>query len=257
MHISLLLSAILASLSATVLAQSHPDHHVVRTMGQEGLPPKWIMRDGVPAGLCPDILAAMEKAEPRLKFTGQDDFRSVPQMEQGLETGTVGAACGLLDSERRRNVAFMSSKLYTVRHRVAAAAGDKVSVDSLDELVRLRGLITTSRGAAYAEQLRVLGLEVDDSTGDNLINLKKILAGHGRFAYMNELTLAWIIRENRMQDKVRILPAVLKEEAIFFWISKKAEPGAMRLMNSALQKLRNNGELGRIYERWAQERSVP
>lgn len=253
MHITLTLAAILLGLPLAAQAE----HYVVRTMGQESLPPKWMLHDGRPEGLCPDILAAMEKAEPHLKFTGQDDFRSVPQIEQGLESGSVGAACALLDSERRRRVAFMSSKLYTVRHRLAAATSDKASVESIDELVRLKPLITTSRGAAYSDQLRVLGLEVDDSTSDNLTNLKKILAGHGRFVYMNELTLAWIIRENKLSDKVRLLPAVLKEEPIFFWISKKADPGAMRLMNSALQKLRASGELARIYERWSNERTAP
>lgn len=249
----LTLSALLMSLPFGAQAE----HYVVRTMGQESLPPKWMIRDGRPAGLCPDIFTAMEKAEPRLKFKGQDDFRSVPQIEQGLQSGAVGAACALLDSERRRKVAHMSGKLYIVRHRLAAASSDKVNVESIDELVRLKPLITTSRGAAYTDQLRVLGLEVDDSTGDNLINMKKILAGHGRFVYMNELTLAWLIRENKLSDKVRLLPAVLKEEPIFFWISRKTDPEAARLMNAALVKLKASGDLGRIYERWAGERAAP
>lgn len=253
MPVALLLAALLLVLPATAQAQ----RYLVRVMGQESLPPKWLLHRGRPQGLCPDILAAMEKAEPQLDFTGQDDFRSLPQIEQGLESGALGAACALLDSERRRKVAFMSSKLYTVRHRLAAAASDKTSVDSIDELVRLRPLITTSRGAAYSDQLRMLGLDVDDSTSDNLTNLKKILAGHGRFVYMNELTLAWIIREHKLGDKVRLLPAVLKEEPTFFWISKKADPEAMRLMNAALQKLRASGELTRIYERWANQASAP
>jgi glutamate/aspartate transport system substrate-binding protein len=158
-----------------------------------------------------------------VRTMGQDDFRSVPQIEQGLQSGAVGAACALLDSERRRKVAHMSGKPYTVRHRLAAASSDRVNVESVDELVRLKPLLTTSRGAAYTDQLRVLGLEVDDSTGDNLINMKKILAGHGRFVY----------------------------------ISKKAAPEAARLMNAALMKLKASGELGRIYERWAGERAAP
>jgi polar amino acid transport system substrate-binding protein len=253
MHISLPLSAILMGLSCVAQAQQV----LVRTMGQESLPPKWIMREDHLEGLCPDILAAMEKAEPRLKFTGQDDFRSVPQIEQGLESGAVAASCALLDSDRRRKVAHMAGKVYMVRHRLAAAATDKVNVESIDELVRLKPLVATSRGAAYTEQLRALGLEVDDSTGDNLTNLKKILAGHGRFVYMNELTLVWIIRDNKLQDKVRLMPAVLKEEPIYFWVSKKADPVAARLMTQALQKIKASGELARIYERWSGEKAAP
>jgi polar amino acid transport system substrate-binding protein len=240
-------SAVLFSLALTCQAQTV----VVRILGQESIPPKWVARDsGGLEGICPDILAAMEKAEPRLKFTGHDDFRSVPVIEQGLETGAVQAACALLDSERRRKIAYQSVRLYSVKHRLAAAATDKVVVESIDDLVKLRPLITTSRGAAYSDQLRQLGLEVDDSTGDNVTNLRKVLGGHGRFVYMNEVTLVWLIREQRLQDKIRILPAVLKEEPIYFWISKKADPVAVQLLQQALQKLQKSGELNRIYDRW-------
>jgi len=224
---------------------------IVRILGQESIPPKWVARDnGGLEGICPDILSAMEKVEPRLKFTGHDDFRSVPVIEQGLESGAIHAACALLDSDKRRKIAHQSVRLYVVKHRLAATTADKATVDTIDDLVRLKPLITTSRGAAYSDQLRQLGLDVDDSTGDNVTNLRKIIRGHGRFVYMNELTLIWLIREQRMQDKVRILPAVLKEEPIYFWISKKADPQALQLMQQALHKLHRNGELNRIYERW-------
>ncbi|SFU51658.1 substrate-binding periplasmic protein [Pseudoduganella namucuonensis] len=243
-----LAAALLTSLAHTAQADTTVP---VRVLGQESIPPKWVLRDGRAEGVCPDILAAMEKAEPRLRFTGLDDLRSVPVIEQGLETGRVAAACGLLDSERRRRIALQAGKLYVVRHRLAAAINDKVSVETMDDLVRLKPLIATSRGAAYSEQLRKLGLHVDDSTGDNLTNLKKIIAGHGRFMYMNELTLGWIIRRHKLQDKVYILPTVMKEEPIYFWISKKTDPDTARLMTQALQKLAAKGELARIYERWA------
>lgn len=244
-----------ALLFAGLAAASQAQTVVVRTLGQESIPPKWVARDnGGLDGICPDILAAMEKVEPRLKFTGHDDFRSVPVIEQGLETGAVQAACALLDSDKRRKIAHQSARLYVVKHRLAATIADKATVETIDDLVKLKPLITTSRGAAYSDQLRQLGLEVDDSTGDNVTNLRKIIGGHGRFVYMNELTLVWLIREQRLQDKVRLLPAVLKEEPIYFWISKKADAQAAQLMQQALAKLQKSGELHRIYERWS---SVP
>lgn len=247
-----------ASILCCLAAASQAQTVVVRTLGQESIPPKWVAKDsGGLEGICPDILTAMEKAEPRLKFTGHDDFRSVPVIEQGLESGAVQAACALLDSDKRRRIAYQSARLYMVKHRLAAAASDKVVVDTIDDLVKLKPLITTSRGAAYSDQLRQLGLEVDDSTGDNVTNLRKVIGGHGRFVYMNELTLVWLIREQRMQDKVRILPAVLKEEPIYFWISKKADAQAVQLMQQALQKLQRNGELNRIYERWTTVSAAP
>lgn len=228
---------------------------VLPVMGQESLPPKWINRNGKVEGLCPDILAAIEKVEPQLRFAVQSEFRSVPQIEQGLESGNVACACALLDTERRRQLATIAGKpLYMVRHRLAAAADDPVTIGSFSELARLKPLITTSRGAGYSDQLRAMGLKVDDSTGDNLVNLKKIVAGHGRFFYMNELSMMWIVRESGLADKLRIVPGVLKEEPIYFWISKKTPAEPARLIDQALLKLRANGELARIYARWSTAR---
>lgn len=233
---------------------AHAENYTLRVLAQESLPPKWFWQQGKLDGECPSILAALEQAEPRLHFTGTANFASVPMIEHGLETGRVDCACALLDTPARRQIAQPSSQpLYMVRHKVAVAARDNAEVRTLDDLVRLKAIVATSRGAGYAEELRALGLEVDDSTGDNLVNLKKIIAGHGRFFYMNQMTLEWIVREHRLEDKIRILPAVLKEEPIYFWVSKQTDPNAARLIEQTLQKLHASGELGRINQRWLAE----
>ncbi|WP_342120891.1 substrate-binding periplasmic protein [Pseudoduganella sp. OTU4001] len=226
----------------------------LHVMGQESLPPKWLLRQGQPAGVCPDVLAAITRIEPRLRFHGLGDFRSVLVIEQGLRNGKVHVACALLATSTRHDIAnAIEQPLYSSRQRLAAAAGDTAVVNNLDDLARLKPLVNTSRGAAYIEHLRERGIEVDDSTGANLTNLKKILAGHGRFFYMNELTLNWLIRENGLQDKVKLMPAILKEDPVYLWVSKKAPPQALPLLAAAIRKLHENGELARIYARWTGE----
>jgi polar amino acid transport system substrate-binding protein len=224
----------------------------VQIMAQESIPPKWIVEDGSVQGLCPDMLAAIERVEPRIRFSGPDRGRSLPVIENALETGRVSAACGLLDSPRRRSVAIRSRvTLYDVRHRLAAAADDLQVVNDFDDLVRLKPLINTARGSAYILQLKARGIPVDDSTGDSLVNLRKILHGHGRYTYMNELSLLYFIRTGRLEDKVRMLPAVFNEEPVYFWVSHKADPALAPLIDQALAKLKASGELARIYERWS------
>jgi glutamate/aspartate transport system substrate-binding protein len=91
--------------------------------------------------------------------------------------------------------------------------------------VRLKALVTSHRGSVFAERLKAAGVRVDDATGDNRVNLHKRLAGHGRFTYMNELTLQHCLRAERLQALVRLLAP-------------------------ALERLRASGELERIYARW-------
>lgn len=233
---------------------------VLRVTGQESLPPKWIQQDGsASTGVCPDILAAISRIEPRIRFTGLDDIRSVLVIEQNLRLGTADIACALVSTPLRRHIAIaIPQPLYVARQRLAAAASDTAEINSLDDLARLKPLVTTSRGAAYIDHLRERGIPVDDSTGSNVTNLKKMLAGHVRYFYMNELTLHWLIRQQGLQDKVKLMPAILKEDSLFLWVSKKAPPQAVPLLAAAVKKLSDNGELARIYARWAdQSGAVP
>lgn len=249
-----LTAILLAALSCVASASEL----VLRVTGQESLPPKWVQQNGPSTGVCPDILAAITRVEPRIRFTGLDDIRSVLVIEQNLHLGLADIACALVSTPLRRRIATaIPQPLYISRQRLAAAAGDTAEINSLDDLARLKPLVTTSRGAAYIDQLRERGIEVDDSTGSNLTNLKKILAGHGRYFYMNELTLHWLIREHGLQDKVKLVPAVLKEDAMFLWVSKKSPPRAVPLLAAAIKKLSDSGELARIYARWSDESGVP
>jgi glutamate/aspartate transport system substrate-binding protein len=231
---------------------------VLRVTGQESLPPKWIQRDGQPStGVCPDILAAISRVEPRIRFTGLEDIRSALVIEQNLRLGNADVACALVSTPLRRHIATaIPQPLYISRQRLAAAADDTAQINSLDDLARINALVTTSRGAAYIDQLRARGITVDDSTGSNVTNLRKILAGHGRYFYMNELTLHWLIREQGMQGKVKVIPAVLQEDSMFLWVSKKAPPQAAPMLATAVRKLSDSGELARIYARWTGESGV-
>jgi len=243
-----------ASLLAALPCAAAAGDIVLRVTGQESLPPKWIRQDGESTGVCPDVLAAISRVEPRIRFIGLDDIRSVLVIEQNLRTGTADIACALLSTPTRHAIATaIQPSLYITRGRLAAAADDPADIKSLDELARLNPLVNTSRGAAYVDMMRERGITVDDSTGSNLTNLKKVLAGHGRYFYMNELTLRWLIRENGLQDKVKLMPAVFKEEPVYLWVSKKAPRQAAPMLAAAVKKLSDSGELARIYARWTEE----
>ena len=230
-------------------------HLTVSVMAQESIPPKWILEDGAAQGLCPDVLAAIERIEPRIRFVGYDRGRSILVIEDALGSGKVSAACGLMDSPRRNSVALRSQvPLYQVRLRLAAVVSDSQVITSLADLARLKPLVNTARGSGYIARLKELGIPVDDSTGDNVVNLRKIVAGHGRYTYMNELSLLYLIRSEHLEGKVKMLPAVFDEEPLYFWVSRKADPALAPMLDQALVRLKANGELARIYDRWTSQK---
>jgi glutamate/aspartate transport system substrate-binding protein len=225
----------------------------VRVASQEALEPKWLREGGRVTGICPDIMAALEKIEPRLHFTGyQRSSRSLSGIETGLETGTLDAACGLVSSARRLGIGRPVGKpIFHVRHYLAVRRNDPVTIESEEDLARLGDLVTTQRASVFTERLVAAGVRVDDATDDNRVNLRKILAGHGRFAYVNDLTLHYLIRKDGLEDRVRVLPAVLADEPTYFWVSRRADPTLAPLLGAALDKLKASGDLDRIYARWA------
>lgn len=224
----------------------------VRIASQEALAPKWILLPARAAGICPDIMLAVERIEPRLHFSGYLRSRSLPGIEAGLETGSLDAACALIVSSRRHAIAMPVGKsVYMTRHLLAARAGDAAVVRDMRDLVRMGALVTSQRGSVFTDELKAAGVQVDDATDDNGVNLQKMLGGHGRFAYVNELTLKRYLRTEKLDRRVRVLPVVLGAEPAYFWVSRKADPRLAPLLGAALDRLKADGELDRIYRHWA------
>jgi polar amino acid transport system substrate-binding protein len=123
----------------------------VHMLAQEGIPPRWILENGKVRCLCPDLVAAIERIEPRIRFTGHQRGRSLVVIENALASGRIWAACGMLDPARRRSIALRSEvPVFETRHRMAAVATDIQVVNTLDELVRFKPLINTARGSHWA-----------------------------------------------------------------------------------------------------------
>jgi glutamate/aspartate transport system substrate-binding protein len=224
----------------------------VRIAAQEAIAPKWVNLPDRAAGICPDIIAAVERIEPRLHFTGYRRSRSLPGIENGLETGSLDAACALIPSKRRHAIAVPVGKyVYITRHMLAVRAGDPAVVRDMEDLVRMGALVTSQRGSVFTDALKAAGVLVDAASDDNGLNLHKMLGGHGRFAYINELTLKHYLRSDRLAARVRVLPVVLGAEPAYFWVSRKADPALPGMLGAAIDKLRADGELDRIYAHWS------
>ncbi len=256
LHIGKPAKAVFASIALLAGASAFAGGNLmVPIMAQESVAPKWILDEGKPQGMCADLLKAIEAVDSRLHFVGYDRPRSLAAVEDAMQRGTVWAACALVDSPARRNIAIRSSvPLYEARYRLAAAVGDTEPVNSLDDLARRKPLVNTPRGSGYIADLKARGIEIDDSTGDSLTNLRKTMHGHGRYTYLNESSMLYYMRVGKLDGKLIVLPTVFVTGSLYFWTSKQADPLVAPAIDAALAKLKASGELSRIYARWTRPR---
>jgi ABC-type amino acid transport substrate-binding protein len=221
---------------------------VLRTAVQEGPPPKFILgKDGL-TGHCPDILHAIERLDPQLKFDIDAVAHPIRRLEQGIKNGQLDVMCAMLSTPEREQAALrLPTVLYTIRERLVARADDPVEINSYDDLAGLHELVATLPGASYVNDLRLHGIRVDTASGDSQTNLRKIVSGRLRFFYISDLTAAYFIRIEGFEGKLRILPVSLHEQPLYFWASRALDAAVVQRLEKALAALRANGELERIY----------
>lgn len=101
--------------------------------------------------------------------------------------------------------------------------------------------------------LREAGFKVDDSTGDYQANLRKLLAGRGRFLYGGEQALWRSIQQARLTRSLRLLPTVFDEEPIYFWTSQRLPQAQHEAIARGLRRLQASGELPAIVRHYQQQ----
>ncbi len=228
----------------------------VRTAAQSGTEPKFQTdeRSGAIAGICIDILRAIERADPSLKFTGQQTWQPLTRIYFGIDHGTQDASCGLSHSpERDKKYVFVGPALFTIRYHLIARLDDPVSVASWDDVRKLEpdGVVLANRGFAGVSVLENAGVrQIDASAASPQLNLQKLLARRGRLFFHRGPGLQAALNRTGLSAKVRILPAEMASSQLFFVVGKHVDAGVVERLRNALQGMEKSGELERIAHSW-------
>ncbi len=243
-----LLAAALALLTAATSWASD-----VRTSAQEGSAPKFVALDGKGkvGGLCVDILRAIERVEPDLRFIGDQQWHPLLRVEVGLGTGAIDAACGLIQTkERLAKHDFIPAPLFSVNYLLVARAGDNVQVADWQDVRNLgeNGVVLTIHGyvGILAHMRGVGGLRIDSGGRDTRVNLEKLVAGRGRFFVHRSPGITGEIANSSLRDKVKILPTSMYTETFYMMVAKSMPPAVKDKIGKALLQLTASGELAKL-----------
>lgn len=223
----------------------------IKTYAQD-YPPKFFQKDGAVQGYGIDIISALEKADPEIKFVGQQTFASVPRIETELLKGEIDAFVGAFKSKDRLDkFSFIEIPLHLFQYMIAVRKDDPVSIKSYDDIRKLKenNTILALLGTRQEDYLNEQeGLVIDAGTSSFDANVNKLLAGRARFLLGNDLSF-----QKLDQKKIRILPTVFRAESQYIMVSKLISNEKLVHLTKALKKLNDEGKLKAIFKSYQVE----
>lgn len=231
---------------------------LIRTAAQQATEPKFIAvkRAGTNhvVGLCVDIMRAIERVDPSLKFVGDQTMQPLIRLEAGVAAGELDAACGLLRTpQRERKVNYVEPPLFPVRYYLVARADDDVQVGNWDDVRKLgdQGVILVIHGFGIARRLEeVGGLLVDTGANTSALNFQKLLIGRARFYYHRSPGVLAEIRNAGVGGKVRVLPTSMDTQKLYMVLSKTLAADTAERVRAAIALLNKRGELAQLLAKW-------
>ncbi len=228
----------------------------IRTAAQDSAPKFVALGNNVAGGLCVDIMRAIEKIDPSIRFVGENIFVPFKRIEIQLANSDIDVFFGFTRNQVREGLfRFIDIPLYKVSYVMAVRKDDPITIKTFDDVRALKSdsTIMALFGTADIDYLNSVGGLTLDSSGRNpQAMLEKLVANRGRFVYYHRIGLNKTIGMEGMQDKVRILPVVFKEESHYAAFSKKAPAEMVSAVTSALKKLKENGQLQAIFNAYDQ-----
>ncbi|MES2125932.1 MAG: transporter substrate-binding domain-containing protein [Pseudomonadota bacterium] len=232
----------------------------IRTAAQQGGFPKYVqLKDGArPAigGLCVDIMRAIERAEPGLRFVGDQEWRPSLRVDTALADGQIDAACGMLRTPKRDKLFHhIETPLFPVTYYLAVRADDQVKVANWNDVRKLgeKGIVLSNHGfeGVLAHMQAQGGILVDSGGHNAQANLTKLLAGRGRFFIHRSPGIEAEIARPGFDGKVKLLPAPMYTENFYMLVPKSMAPELRQKMNAAIVHIHASGELGKLVKKWS------
>lgn len=240
-------------LMMTAFAQAAPPV-VIRTVFQEGFPVKYNADDPENPGICIEVIRAMEKADPGMKFTGLDVRASTVRILRMLETHEIDMFVGIgRTPDREKNLTWLTPVVFAAHPLLFVRKDDPADYRSIEEVRALKGnnTILVNFGTVQDEMLQDYpGLRVDRGGTDTGKNLQKLMLGRGRFYFGSDLNTIPVIRSMGISPSVRSLKVPFPAADNYVVMASKADPALRDRLQAVLGKLSASGELERIFQKY-------
>lgn len=233
-----------------------PAKYTLRTSAQEANILKFDPSSETSPGISMEVIRWLEKHDPQLSFSGLEDMKSITRIVHELSNGSMDVFFGAVNSPERRKSVVVLDTVYKQQGRVAVRVGDALDIKNLSDLKALgaEDYVGVPQGSAYAQQLiNIGGIAVDDGVVSVGSTIKKLVLGRVRAVYFSGQVLVKYIKDEGLEDKIKILPAKFHEEDVCVMVSKSISVEKLARLKKALAALVSTGELDRLRKKYGVE----
>lgn len=203
-------------------------------------------------GLCLEILRAVEKQSPGLRFTGLEQEVPLKRVERMLADGLVDAFFCLLKSpERERQWRYLPVPLYGIRHVIVQRADDPRNLGTLAELAALsRGKpVLVARGTVLSRRLAAADVSIAE-VGSEREALLMLALGRADAVYGQDINLQRYIADIHLGDKLRIDRGAFPEEEQYVAVRADLPATQAERLTQALRRLERDGTLRQLADKY-------
>jgi len=239
------------ALQATMPARA-AEPILVRTAMQSGSLVKYAPDDAASPGLCLEMLRAVERIDPGLRFVGLELRAPLRRIERLLEQGEIDAFFCLLKSpERARQWRYLPVPLYRIRQMAVQRMSDSTELRSMADLVAAgaKKPVLVAQGTLLAETLQRANVAFGFAPSEREA-LQMLQLGRTDVVYGQDLNLLRNIRAADLGDRVRLSATVFQEDIQYATVSKQMSPDLALRLTQALQQLERDGSLRTIAEKY-------
>lgn len=224
----------------------------LRTAQQAGTPTKYGTDAALP-GLCMEVLRAVEKLDPGLRFTGLEVKASIRRIERMLANGEIDAFFCLLKSpERVQQWRYLPVPLYKIRHIAVQRADDRaLDLQGMQDLIVAshQKPVLVVQGSVLAQTLIRANVITGEAPSEREA-LQMLLLGRADLVYGQDVNILRHIRDLGLGDRLKVSPTVFFEDTQYATVAKHVSPELEQRLTQALQQLERDGVLKAIADRY-------
>ena len=170
---------------------------VLRVAAQEDSAPKFVVGaevSGEVKGACPDVMRAIERQDPSLRFVFEAHAQPLRRIVSRMEHAEVDANCLVDNDERRASLRVVAVTLFSFDYHLIARADDQVKIGSWDDVRRLGPQGRILAGEAWHElpQDKDIVFHCKGGTRSAAVLAAARAAGYERVSHLDGGILAWV-----------------------------------------------------------------